>query len=604
MEEVVAFDCEVYRNYFLVSFKRESDGKVVSIDMFGKNKKLSDDQRESLKKTMICRHTFGFNSRNYDIPIVCAAIKGFTCTELKDLSDEIIKENQVGWITMDKYGLRLPSGAKSFDVSEPAPGVKVSLKLYGGRLHSQKLQDLPYEADTILTKEQAAEVKKYCVNDLDTTIDLFNHIKPRLELRTQMSEQYGQDLMSKSDAQIAEVVIKSEIQKLTERKIYKPDFDPKATFKYNPPSFIKFKTEQLQEAFELIKNTKFGLNASGNVELPKEIKSLKIKLGSSQYQLGIGGLHSKEKSQALEPTENELLIDADVASYYPSIILNEGLYPERLGPSFLKVYRKIVEERLEAKRNGDTVVNNSLKIVINGSFGKLGARYSALYSPDLMIAVTITGQLSLLMLIEQMELNNMSVFSANTDGFVTLCPKDRRKDYDKLCKQWEKTTGFVLEYNEYKALYSRDVNNYFAVTDYGTKNKGIFTFNEISKNPATEICAKAAMERLINGTPVSKTIKECTNIKEFLNVRTVNGGCTIGENGEYLGKVVRWIYSTEGYQLYYKKPNKHGTLNKVPKGNGARAIMDFDEFPTDIDYERYTKESIEILEDLGIFKDF
>lgn len=64
----------------------------------------------------------------------------------------------------------------------------------------------------------------------------------------------------------------------------------------------------------------------------------------------------------------------------------------------------------------------TFKIVLNGTFGKLGSKYSFLYSPNLMIQVTITGQLALLMLIEALEAAGISVVSANTDGIVSRCP--------------------------------------------------------------------------------------------------------------------------------------------------------------------------------------
>ena len=266
------------------------------------------------------------------------------------------------------------------------------------------------------------DTKLYCINDLDTTIDLYRQIEDRIKLRVDMSNKYGQDLLSKSDAQIAEVVIKSE---LTKKRIYckTPKIPNGKTFKYEVPDFISFKSKQLKDILEIIKTNDFELDGKGSIKLPSVLKNAKIELGNSIYQLGIGGIHSTENKQAIIPTEHQFLIDKDVASYYPSIILNQKLYPRHLGTPFLDVYKEIVEERLKAKKEGNKIVNESLKIVINGSFGKLGSKYSALYSPDLMIAVTLTGQLSLLMLIEELENNDISVISSNTDGFVSLLTK-------------------------------------------------------------------------------------------------------------------------------------------------------------------------------------
>lgn len=595
MKDLVVLDCEIYPNYSLFAFKNIDNGKVVSIEMKGEDTTLDEDQYRKLNTIMQKRVTFGFNSRNYDMPIILFALRRKTCADLHNMSIRIIENNIPGWKTLKDFGLMWPKSIKHFDVQEPAPGVRVSLKLYGGRMHSKRLQDLPIEPGTHLSEEDMDNTLTYCINDLDTTIDLYRKIEDRIQLRVDMSEQYGQDLMSKSDAQIAEVVIKSQLQKKNpSKRLYAPKLPDNKTFRYDVPDFISFESPQLQDALETIRHHDFKLDAKGSIKLPDKLKKMKIELGYSTYQLGIGGIHSTEKKQTIIPNENQILADKDVASYYPSIILNLGLFPKHLGPTFLDVYRGIVETRLEAKRAKNKVVNESLKIVINGSFGKLGSKYSALYSPDLMMTVTLTGQLSLLMLIEQLEKNGINVVSANTDGFVSLVPKHKYDLYDSLCFDWELLTNFELEETKYKALYSRDVNNYLAVTDYGSKGKGIFTIDALSKNPQAPICVIAVMDLLSKGKPISETIQNCDDLTQFISVRSVTGGAVFED--EYLGRVVRWIYSTRGNTIHYKKNG-----NKVPKSDGSRPIMEFDgEFPDDIDYDRYIEEATSILDDLGL----
>jgi hypothetical protein len=329
--------------------------------------------------------------------------------------------------------------------------------------------------------------------------------------------------------------------------------------------------------------------------------------------MGIGGLHSTEKSTAHFSGPNTVLKDVDVTSYYPYIILNLGLYPYHLGPNFLVVYRGVVERRVEAKRRGDKVVADSLKIVVNGSFGKLGSMYSILYAPDLLIQVTITGQLSLLMLIERLELAGIPVVSANTDGMVIKCPKEREACMDEIIKRWETDTGFTTEEVLYKSLFSRDVNNYLAVKaqslwkegdalDDRVKTKGIFASPGLSKNPQNEICVLAIKELLIHGKPIESTIRECSDITKFLNVRTVKGGAVKlydpNEPGLYLGKAIRWYYAKDmpGEIVYAKSGNR------VPKSEGAKPIMDLPEvMPTDIDYEWYERETLKILKKMDYF---
>lgn len=594
LDNLVVLDCEVYPNYFLVAFKNIDNSRVVTIEAKGGDSSLSLDELRKLNTIMRKRQTFGFNSRNYDIPIILYALNGKTCSDIFKMSERIINSNLAGWQTLKAFGLSLSAYMMHFDIQEPSPGVMVSLKLFAGRMHSKRLQDLPIAAGSILSEEEMEEIKLYCINDLDNTIELYRKIEDAMMLRVDMSNEYKQDLMSKSDAQIAEAVIKSEIQKRNPfKKLSTPKLPENITFKYPVPDYIQFQTPQLKEALEFIRHHNFELDGKGSIKLPSQLKKLKINLGYSTYQLGVGGIHSTEKKQTIVPNGDQLLIDKDVASYYPSIILNLGLYPKHLGELFLDIYRKIVDERLEAKLIGE---GGKLKIVINGSFGKLGSKWSVFYSPDLMMTVTLTGQLALLVLIEKLELAGVSVVSANTDGFVSLIQKDDYDEYQRICSNWEKNTRFDLEQKEYKALYSRDVNNYLAVTEHEAKGKGIFTINQLNKNPQATICVVAVRELLVNGTSIASTIVSCKDLTQFVTVRSVTGGGVW--RGEYLGRVVRWIYSTKGSPITYKKNG-----NKVAKSAGARPVMELgDKLPSDIDYSKYIDDAMSILDDIGYTK--
>lgn len=588
--KLITLDIETFPNYFLIAFKSIDTGKIITFEIKDINDKFSELETQKILSILNKYETFGFNSLNFDMPIITASLKGYTAYKLNQLSNSVIIDNMRPWQVLNQLNLK-ELDVKHFDLKEVAVGVGVSLKLYGGRLHSKRLQDLPIEPNTTLSKRDMQAIKDYCINDLDINIDLYNAIKPRLDVRRDMIPQYGYIVLSKSDAQIAELVIKTDLQTIN------PDinFNNKRTFDkivYKTPNFIRFKTKILQDALLLIQNHEFNVLCNGSVELPKHLTDLNIKIGFTQYQLGIGGLHSKEKSQIIIPNKNQYLIDKDVTSYYPSIILNLGLYPKQLGKVFLTVFKNKVIERLNAKRNKDKVKSEVLKIVINGSYGKLGSVYSALYAPDLMLTTTLTGQLSLLMLIESLELHGIKVVSANTDGVVSLLSKDKKDLYEVLCQDWELITGFGLEANEYVGLYSRDVNSYIAITKDGFKGKGIFTLNELSKNPQAEICVEAVIAFLKDNVPLEKTINDCKDVCKFLTVRSVTGGAIY--KFEYLGKVVRFYYAKNGTNIYYAKNN-----NKVPKSEGAKPLMELTELPIDINYSRYICEAYDILESLG-----
>jgi hypothetical protein len=250
-----------------------------------------------------------------------------------------------------------------------------------------------------------------------------------------------------------------------------------------------------------------------------------------------------------------------------------------------------VTERLAAKAAGDKVKAESLKICVNGSFGKLGSPYSTLYAPELMVQVTVTGQLSLLMLIDQLESNGIPVVSGNTDGVVVKCPVAKEEQMEAIRTQWQLTTGFVLEQTFYAGIYSRDVNNYIAIKYDGTvKAKGCYSGTTMSKNPQNEICNIAVAEYLKCGRPFRETIMACRDITKFVSVRNVKGGAI--KDKEYLGKVVRWYYATGAKGTIDYKTNG----NSVPKTNGAKPLMVLpDMLPMDVDYEWYIRECKEML---------
>lgn len=593
MSEVI-IDCEVYRNYFLLAARQIDTGKLVTVEMH--NDSEPSIERGKVAALMRKNTTISFNGLSYDLPIIWAFIAGKTNSQIKDLSDAIIKSNLPAWQVLKNKGVNIPRTWDHIDLIEVAPG-KASLKIYGGRLGVQKMQDLPIEPDAIISDEDAAVLRAYCGNDLDVTEALFNKLTDQVQLRRSMSEQYGIDLRSKSDAQIAEAVIKSEFTKITGQTAYRPDID-QVYFNYQDPGIIEFETPVLRETFERILETDFELGANGAMKLPDWLKNDPIIVGGVPFQMGIGGLHSCEKKQFIDVEgTGKQLADYDVASYYPNIILQQKLSPHSMGEPFLKVYQCIVERRLGAKRAGDKVTADTLKICVNGSFGKLGSKWSALYSPELLIQTTITGQLALLMLIERFQARGIEVVSANTDGVVTYCDKSLDSTLREVAFDWMLDTSYELERTEYLRLASRDVNNYVAVkTDRSFKGKGVFAPTGLMKNPDMPIIPEAVANFIATGKPIEETIRACNDITQFCTVRRVNGGAVWRD--QYLGKAVRFYYSIEveaEEQIEYKKNS-----NKVPKSDGAKPLMDLPKsFSTDVDFDRYIEAAEKLLKETG-----
>jgi hypothetical protein len=339
---------------------------------------------------------------------------------------------------------------------------------------------------------------------------------------------------------------------------------------------------------------------NGSPDTPAAL-NVAVQIGAGKYRMGIGGLHSSEQSVSHRAGDGIVLMDADVTSYYPAIILGCGLFPKHLTEAFLTVYRSIFDRRVAAKRGGDKIVEKVLKIVLNGSFGKFGSPYSILYSPHLMIQVTVTGQLSLLMLIESLHLAGIQCVSANTDGIVLKFHESRIAEVRAIIAEWSAATRFNMEETFYSGLFSRDVNNYIAVKpDGGVKGKGDYAEVAISKNPSNAIVNDAVKALLSQGTSIEETVFNCRDIRQFLTVQRVTGGATYA--GRYLGKVVRWyIGAGRSEAILRKKPNKQGTHAKVPCSDGAVPCMDLpDSFPADIDHDYYIREAYKQLRLIGV----
>lgn len=641
-KEAFVFDTECYPNYALFAFKGVESGKV----MFFETHNDGAYDRDKLLWFITNFLIVTFNGINYDQPIVTLACCGKSNLELSAATNMIIVEEMNHRDVLKKFKVKKLT-LDHIDLIEVAPQ-RASLKLYSGRMSCKRMQDLPFKPGTVLSTEQALITRYYCVNDLDNTILLYKALSEQISLRITMSKEYNIDLRSKSDAQIAEAVIRSEIETMVGHYLEKPTIAPGTAYRYNIPHFLNFKTPLMQKVLETVRNTPFIVSEFGNVGMPPQLANLQISIGKNIYRMGIGGLHSCESSVSHVSGTEYNLVDYDVTSFYPRIILNQGLYPKHLGTPFLTVYESIVNRRIAAKERGDDVVQSTLKIVINGSYGKLGSMYSILYAPDLLIQVTITGQLSLLMLIEALELAGVEVASANTDGIVVKVPVGREEEVNAILKWWQDTTNFNLEDTRYKALYSRDVNSYIAVYEKPKKGKlaklkGAFGEMGLTKNPQNEICVDAAVALITTGKPVYETIRESRDITKFVSIRNVSGGAvkmypgsysesatpeeqmaavkaagwvneghmwapssfenplplidaykevTKPRQGDFLGKSIRWYYAEgeEGEIVSAKSGNK------VPKTENARPIMQFPEqFPTDINYEWYIQETEKIL---------
>jgi hypothetical protein len=348
-----------------------------------------------------------------------------------------------------------------------------------------------------------------------------------------------------------------------------------------------------------------------------------------KYVIGVGGLHSEDTGALFKSNDNISIIDADVSSYYPSMIVNNNIYPAHLGMTFIKKYKEIIEQRIIAKdKSKDTslpkesvdkfkLLADTLKIVVNSAFGKLGYEHHWLYDPLAMLKVTINGQLYLLMLIEQLTLKGFNVISANTDGIITEVPKSREDEYKKICGYFEGATKFSLDYTYYKTYARTSVNDYIAITEDGhIKTKGAFNVPELSKLHEDTFMLRRGFDRPIiaialneyfkNNTPIQKTILDHTDIYDFCTSKKTDkkfsnefhyvkdGNACI----DSLTRSVRYYISTDGGGLYKKENETKKMINYCV---GKRVTIFNNYFKSDdykIDYNYYISETQKLIDEI------
>jgi len=637
------FDIETYQNYTLFALRDIETHILTTFEIRGVDAILSEEDVDNLTSLLEDNRIITFNGIKFDDPITSFALEGNTSSAIFTQVQEIIVEGKSVYTFYRENHISKCIKENHIDIMDVARG-QASLKLYGARLGTSKLQDLPYPPETILTREEMNVVLRYCENDNILTEELYRHLKSDLDLREAMGVEYEQDFMSFKGAKIAELILVNEC-KYTGKAPKIPE-----GINYVAPEYIKFKTDSLKILLKQITTHTFTLGYSGNVEMPDFLKE-ELEFDGLGYKFGLGGLHASVSSTTILPEDDELIVDIDYKSLYPSIIIENDFSPKQIGSKFSQVYRKMYDKRNKELKPAMKLCEygsdkykdldkqqNTMKLVLNSSFGQTGQRFSKIYDPSTMLHTTLTGQLTLMMVIEKLARKGFKTFYANTDGITLLIKKLSLKKVQKITRKFDEKTGLEMEYNFFKASHIRDVNAFINITDDGkAKSKGTYGEPDLEKNAQTPIVFEAIRKFLREGTPIKTTIIECTNAHDFCTSRRVTGGAMYAEaiplmyppdwqeklnskrgltkkviaerakleavwvkdHGTYLGKVVRFYYSKTGMTLHYKK-----TGNKVPMSDTSRPLMDlpksFEVIKNDINYDWYYAEAERQLADLGV----
>ena len=583
---ILVYDIEVFQNIFHCAIKDTETGKITLFEISNRKNQLQElveffkefeNVEGSWNNSYTTDYQFntnkifaGYNNIHYDNPIINYIIDYYNvmkdktyieiCKSIFNLSKTILnsKEGEEGIWKKWKY----QQWFESFDILTMlySTQLRVGLKEMQVTMQYPNVQEFVYDWDIPLVESKFDEMIQYNINDVESTSELLDRCKKDIELRIAIEDEYGVRVLSKDGVNIGMKIITQKYLEKTGQtwwdiKDLRSPMD-KIPLKDVILPFVKYDSPILKDMLDTLKKQTVSPGRKGY--------EYKFIFNNLRYTIGVGGIHSVNDPEIIIPKEDEYLIDCDVASLYPSMLIQHKFYPKHLGPEFLEIYSKIREERLEAKHNGDKVKNETLKFALNGLSGNLQNEHNFCYSPFAVMQIRVNGQLLLLMLAEKLVEIGCKIIQANTDGLFLICKKDKYEDYQKACKEWEKLTKLELEEDRFEAMYQYAINDYIAVKEgyHKTKDKkliktkGMFiTEVLLGKGLSPKIIPEAIINYFVDNIPVEETIKDCRDIRKFLKAEKTGKQWTVEYNDQIQQRINRFYVSNNGYYLWKFKNN-------------------------------------------------
>ncbi|AXH72174.1 MAG: DNA polymerase B [Siphoviridae sp. ctdc_1] len=487
-----------------------------------------------------------------------------------------------------------------------------SLKALEIAMRMESVEDLPFPVGTHLNHQQKDVLLDYNDHDVDATTDFYKESYEMIAFREELTEKYGRDFMNHNDTKIGAEVFIIELEKAGI-----PCYERNATGKRVPRQTLRSSIDLSQCIFpyvrlehpaflmvldylkaQVIKETKGVFSdircTPGMVRWmdPKKVKvwlkgakkprrlchipadsdftdakyiasSLHCRIDGFNYEFGTGGLHASLHREIVHSTDTHKIIDWDYTSWYPKIAINNRIYPAHLGEKFCDIYEFLYTERLRVGKK--TKLGGAFKLALNGTYGNSNNEHSPFFDPMYTMKITINGQLSLCMTVEQLiKVPGLRMIQCNTDGITFRCPVEYLDHIEKV-KQWSMAvTKGELEEVRYSRFFIRDVNNYIAeYEDGGVKRKGAYEYKrEWHKDHSSLVIQKAVEAHMLRGEDISAFIFSHTDPFDFMIRGKVNRDSSLQlvyQNGyeRKTGNTIRYFVSHTGGALIKRS---------IPKG--------------------------------------
>lgn len=488
------YDFEIFKHWWC----------VVIMDMTTQTTHVIDDkfELEAFYKKHKNDIWVGYNSKGYDQYLLKGIIMGY---EPYKINDWIINQNQPGW-KFSKEFRKIP--LYNYDVIVKRAGNFVGLKELQYHMGSSIVEcDVHWNLDRPLTDEEKSSVIEYCKNDVMETVNVFLNTKKKFDAHLGLVKMYKLPLqdIDATDAKLTAKILKAE-------RVHGRNDE----FNIRLPHTLQ------------LKKYRYIADWYMNPENHNYDKTLRANVHGLDIDYAWGGFHGA----ASKSRWTGLILDSDITSLYPSLMIIYDLLSRNIPEEFKGLYEEIKNLRVKLK-NEKNALQEALKLILNTLYGILKDPNSPIYDPLMSNLVCIFGQLLMTDLIERLEErleDNFELIQVNTDGiFVKLKDESYLNEYNEVCKAWCERTMLGIEHDFYTRMVQKDVNNYIAVKQDGSLHrKGAYVKELGAMDYELAIVNKALVDYFTKDIPVEDTINDCKMLREFQMC------CKLSSNYNYL----------------------------------------------------------------------
>lgn len=596
------YDIETYVNVFTIAFEHAEAPIKLCFE-------ISDWRNESAAlrdflDELIHRRSrlIGFNNLGFDYPILHTFLKMGTsdAITLYKKAQAIIQsqDNEDRWSHQVKPTDRMIPQIDLFKIHHFDNKARAtSLKVLEFNMRSDSIQDLPFKIGSRLTQDDVGILKQYNQHDVSQTKVFYTHSLDMISFREKLSTLYQRDFMNHNDTKIGKDYF---TMKLEEAGIPCYDYSndgrkPRQTLR--PVIHLKDAIlpwiEFEQPEFTRVLN---WLKQQSITETKGVFNDLVARVAGFDFVFGLGGIHGSVESVVHDSSEQEIIVDLDVSSYYPNLAISNRFYPAHLGAEFCVIYKNLYEQRKNYPKG--SAENAMLKLALNGVYGDSNNKFSVFYDPLFTMSVTLNGQLLLCVLAENLiRIKDLRLIQINTDGITVRLPRTEMAHLQEVRQGWERLTGLQLEEAFYKHMMIANVNNYIAVYESGkVKRKGAYEYSlGWHQNAGGLVIPKVAEKVLVEGAPIRETVENWPEIMDFMLRTKVPRSGYLQWGDEQVQNISRYYVAKGGkplnkwLPLLAKKPDQWRKIG-MESGWDVQVCNDIKDVTLPIDYDYYIQE--------------